>query len=184
MNALEAMNQCAKIPSWLEADERERLFELAQEVRPIGTIVEVGCLYGGSTALLGLGAPSAELTIFDDFSWSPLAEMRACRETLFDNLWKAGIYNDIDLTEGDSRQTTQGWNKPIDLLWIDGGHSFDFIFSDLSALGPHAKVIACHDYDNPSWQSVRQAVEKFIGLHPEWRVDNLTRTLVTLRRKA
>lgn len=178
-----AQEKSKHIPTWMELIEQEMLFKLAQEVPPGGTIVEVGCLYGGSTAMLGHGCPDATIHIFDEFSWSPDPNMKAGRETLMCNLEKAGVPSEIILTVGDSRQTGKFWSAPIDLLWVDGGHSLEFIESDLANFGPHAKVIACHDFDNPAWPTIRQAVKAYIAAHPEWHIDQVMGTLVVLRRK-
>jgi predicted O-methyltransferase YrrM len=182
MNAKDAIRLAEVIPAWLEQNEKEMLFSLAKEVPENGHVVEVGCLYGGSTALLGLGAATAKITVFDDFSWSPLPEMVSSRETLLANLAKIELHNQIDVREGDSRTLAKGWTAPIDLLWIDGGHSYEFIFSDLMHLGPSAQVIACHDFDNPVWPSIRKAVTDFIAQHPQWMIDTVAGTLVVLRR--
>jgi hypothetical protein len=183
MKYQEAIAQAESIPSWIEPNEKEALFELAKKVpKKNGQIVEVGSLYGGSTAFLGLGAPKAKITIFDDFSWQPLADVRNCQETLLDNLAKVELTNEIEIRAGDSRVTAKDWQGKIDLLWIDGGHSFEFVHSDLMNLGPSARVIACHDYDNPAWPTIRKAVEAFMGSHAEWHVDQVVGTLVTLRR--
>jgi hypothetical protein len=182
MRAETAMQKAKSIPSWIEPIEKEKLFELAQATPKGAHIVEVGCLYGGSTAMLGLGNPSAKLTIFDDFSWQPLPEMKNCRATFLENMEKVGLKNEIEIREGDSRTEARGWDRPIDLLWIDGGHSFDFIHTDLCNLGPYARVIACHDYDNPGWPTIRQAVEKFMEVHSGWKITSLTGMLVTLER--
>ncbi len=183
MKAEKAKQKAESIPSWIEPNEKEALFELATKVpKKNGQIVEVGSLYGGSTAFLGLGAPKAKITIFDDFSWNPLPEIKNSRETLLNNLEKVGLKNEIEIRAGDSRETAKDWQGRIDLLWIDGGHSFEFIHADLMNLGPHAKVIACHDYDNPAWPTIRKAVEAFIESYPEWHVDHVVGTLVVLRR--
>ncbi len=183
MKASDALKIAGQIPTWLEDAERLVLYELAQKVNS-GTIAEVGCLYGGSTALLGIGCPTAEIHIFDDFSWSPLETMRAGPETLRANLKAAGIKNTIHLHQGDSRETAKGWDQPISLLWVDGGHSYEYVYSDLEKLGKHAQVIACHDYNNPSWMSVNQAVDMFLREHREFYLDSVTRTLAVLRRVA
>lgn len=60
-----------RIPSWTSTIEREKLAELSAEVPPTGTIVEIGCLYGGSTAVLALSNPSALVRSIDNFSWTP-----------------------------------------------------------------------------------------------------------------
>jgi hypothetical protein len=184
MKAEEARQRAESIPSWVEPFEKDVIFMLASKVpKKNGQIVEVGSLYGGTTAILGLGAPKAKLTIFDDFSWQPLAEIKNCPETLLDNLAKVGLTNEIDIRKGDSREQSKGWQGKIDLLMIDGGHSFEFIYSDLTNLGPSAKVIACHDYNNPAWPTIRQAIEKFMEFHPGWKITSLIGMLVTLERE-
>jgi precorrin-6B methylase 2 len=184
MQAKKALQRAQSIPCYMSTDECVALFELAKETPKSGRIVEVGCLYGGATAMLCLGQPSAKVTIFDDFSWQPLTEMRNNAATLRANLEKVGVSNEIEIHEGDSRTQAREWEQPIDLLVIDGGHSLPYIQADLANLGPHANVIACHDYDNPVWPTIRQAVEAFIRQHTEWQVAELTGMLVTLRKVA
>jgi MMP 1-O-methyltransferase len=172
-----------KIPTWLSPEEKLKLAELAIEFDKTGSkIVEVGSLYGGSTALLALGAPHAIVVTHDDFSWSPEGYGQASASKVKENLRWLGITN-VVIVEGDSRITASGWKDPIDLLWIDGGHSVEFVLSDLNNLGPHAKVIALHDYGNPSWTTISDAVEIFLRTHPEFTNNEVTGWIAVLRRK-
>lgn len=169
------------IPSWMTDDEKLELFQLGQAVPAGGRIIEIGALYGGSTAILGLASRGeADLFVVDNFSWSPLADTPASQDQLRANLKTVGLTK-ITVAEMDSRTCIYNSDAPkIDLLWIDGGHSFEFIYHDLSTFGPYAQVIACHDYDNPAWPTIRQAVEQFISEHPEWRVDHVVGQVVVL----
>lgn len=182
VNAQEIVTKMSVIRTWLYDEEKMRLATLAQEVPAGGTIVEVGALYGGSTALLALGQPEATVHSHDNFSWSP--EVPASAAFMLENLKELGIEN-VVIHEGDSRVTAKEWDRPIDLLWIDGGHSFEFVWNDLSTFGPHAKVIALHDYKNPSWPDIEQAVVRFLAEHENYFIDPLVvGQVVTLRRKA
>lgn len=173
------------IPSITSPLERACLAELAQQVSATGgLIVEVGSLYGGTTAILALGAPGAEVFTIDDFAWYPQDWNYGptSPELLFANMEKLGISN-VSAWKGDSRDIGSTWDRPISLLWIDGGHSFEFVRSDLEKFGPHADVIALHDWDNPLWPTIRQAVEDFIRVHPEWMIERNVEMVVVLKRK-
>lgn len=171
------------VPSWTSEAERIELMQLASEVPDGGSIVEIGGLYGGMSAVLGLSQPKAKVTVIDNFSWSPLADRKASKGELLKNTSACGALN-VDVIAGDSRVIGQKWKGgAIDLLWIDGGHSYEFVYADLENFGPHAKVIALHDWDNEFWPSIREAVEAFLKAQPEWHVHHAVEMVVVLRRK-
>jgi len=182
MNADEIMKKASPIPTWLSDEEKLRLATMAMEVPPGGTIVEVGALYGGSTALLALGQPEAAVYTYDDFSWSPIGDRPpASAGQLNRSLQDLGIRN-VRIVEGDSRETGKLWQGPIDLLWLDGGHSYEYIHADLANFGPWAKRIACHDWQNPAWEPVTKAITDFLREHAEWRIGAVVDMLVELWR--
>ena len=167
-------------PSWTSAAERSEMCKLASEVQKDGLIVEIGGLYGGMTAVLGLSNPQAHITVIDEFSWDPYKK-GASAETLLENVKRVGVAN-VEVITGDSRIIGRNWTKAIDLLWIDGGHSYEFVKSDLDRFGPHAKRIALHDWDNPFWKSIRQAVEDFLKVQPGWKFDHSVEMVAVLER--
>jgi hypothetical protein len=182
-DAIKILSTTQVIPAWTSMLERAELLDLASQVREGGLIVEIGGLYGAMTAVLGLANPSAQIIVVDNFSWSPIAERPASQEELLKNTRSCGVHS-VTVLEGDSRVIGKTWKQPIDLLWIDGGHSYEFVRADLENFGPHAQVIALHDWDNPAWATVRQAVEDFIYHHAEWKVDHSVDMVVVLARKA
>lgn len=178
----EIIQKAEIIPSFiLTKEEKILLCRLAAAVPARGRIVEVGSCYGGSTALLSLSNPEARITAIDNFSWSPIPGQPASRERLEENLSSLEIHN-VKIIEEDSLKAGPAWNKPIDLLWIDGGHSYEFFSSDLLHFGAWATVIAAHDYGNPTWPSIRQAVEDFKFVNQFWRIDAVVDSIVVLRR--
>jgi len=48
--------------------------------------------------------------------------------------------------------------KSIDLLFVDGDHSFESCYSDLITYGPISKTIFVHDTEAPNFPGVREAV--------------------------
>jgi Precorrin-6B methylase 2 len=167
-------------PSWTSSAERGELCKLASEVQEGGLIVEIGGLYGGMTAVLGLSNPLARIVVIDEFSWDPYHK-GASAETLLKNVERVGVTN-VEVITGDSRMIGKTWERPIDLLWIDGGHSYEFVRSDLDKFGPHAKRIALHDWDNPFWKTIHQAVEDFLKVQPGWKFDHSVEMVAVLER--
>ena len=163
--------------------ERTCLAELAQEIPDQGIIVEIGCLYGGVTAVLALAQPNAAVIAIDDFSWHPDGMPVNSAAMVMENMEKVGADN-VKVLIGDSREIYKVWTvDKIDLLWIDAGHSFEFVWSDISNFGPWSNVIALHDYQNPAeWMGITKAVTLFLEKHPDWRMDKVVDMVCVLRR--
>jgi precorrin-6B methylase 2 len=178
---IEAVEKARVVRPLTEINERECVARLASEVFPDGIIIEIGCLYGGMTAVMGLANPQAKIICIDDFSWHPADDVPTSRDLLMKNMDSVGVQN-VNCFEGDSREIGKEWKAPTDLLWIDGGHSFDYVYADICNFGPHAQVIAVHDFDNPHWPDIRQAVEKFMTKYPVWVLDEVVGTVAVLRR--
>jgi len=171
------------IPSWTTEAERECLAALAKEVKAGGLIVEIGALYGAITSLLAMNAPDAQVTTIDCFRWSPLSDYALGSAALSARLEGLGIHN-VGIMQADSREIGKTWSAPIDLLVVDGDHHYAGVKADLENFGPHAQVIAAHDYGNDGWPGVKQAVDEFLSGHPGWRQERVANMLAVLRRGA
>jgi precorrin-6B methylase 2 len=180
---VKAVDKAQVVRPLTEINERECVARLAAEVKADGLIVEIGALYGGMTAVMALANKKAHVITIDNFSWHPADDVPTSKELVLSNMAKVGVKN-VEVLEGDSRVIGVTWTEPIDLIFIDGGHSFDWVYPDLCNFAPHAQVVALHDYDNPFWKTIRQAVEKFLSEHPEWEVSEVVGTVAVLRRKS
>lgn len=169
------------IPSWTSEEERVCLHQLASEVPDNGRIVEIGCLYGGTTYELATGNPKANVITIDDFSWTPDGYPKATAELADKNLKDHGVGN-VFILVGKSSEIVRNWKGNIDLCFIDGGHSFQYCYADLVAFSKFSRVVAMHDYGNEFWPDIKQAVDKFLALNPLWHLDNVVGMVVTLRR--
>lgn len=182
-NADTIITTANKIPSLTEINERQLLSTLANEVNRDGAvIVEIGALYGGVTAILALSAPDAQITTIDNFSWHPDGFPATSKALLELNMRDLGV-NNVHVWEGDSRQLGKRFPYKIDFLWIDGGHSFEYVYSDLTNLGKDASIIALHDYDNPAWPTIRKAVETFLNKNKDYYIDTVVGMVVVLRKR-
>src|SRR5689334_23592635 len=119
---VKAVDKAQVVRPLTEINERECVARLAAEVPADGLIVEIGTLYGGMTAVMGLANKKAWITTIDDFSWHPGDDVPTSKELVMENMAKVGVKR-VEVLEGDSRVIGKTWNEPIDLVFIDGGHS-------------------------------------------------------------
>lgn len=113
------------IPGWLTRDQAAELFRLAAEVPAGGTIVEVGTHLGRSAVVLALAArPGVEVVAIDPF----LPDWRYGRDDtetqLRANLATAGVTDRVDVQAVTSEAARATWSRPVDLVYVDGGHSY------------------------------------------------------------
>jgi precorrin-6B methylase 2 len=179
---VKAVDKAQVVRPLTEINERECVARLAADVPAGGLMVEIGALYGGMTAVMGLANKKARIITIDDFSWHPADDVPTSKELVLENMKKVGVKN-VEVLEGDSRVIGKTWKDPIDLIFIDGGHSFDWVYPDLCNFAPHAQVVALHDYDNPFWTTIRKAVDTFLVDRPEWEVGEVVGTVAVLRRR-
>jgi hypothetical protein len=82
--------------------------------------------------------------------------------------------------QGDSKLISQGWNIPIDVLFIDGDHSYLGCKIDIESWFPHVKeggVMLFHDCDESSpgvVQAVAEFVNNFKGRLNSWQLFKRT----------
>lgn len=179
---VQAVIDAAVVRPLSEINERECLARLAAEVPAGGSIVEIGCLYGGTTGVLALANRGAKVTAIDDFSWHPEDDIPTSAKLLIENMQLIGATN-VNVLEGDSLKIGEAWTYPIDLLFVDGGHTFEIASADLENFGRHAQVIAVHDYENTYWSGVKQAVTHFLEVHQEFELTEVVHWVAVLRRK-
>lgn len=148
----EAKRRKAHIWTLMTEDEQRLLFNVAQKCKG-GLIVEIGAFYGGSTSILCLACPAADVISFDNFTHHD--NPSAVR--LKDNLAKAGITNH-SLHEGSSLDVK--WDRPIDLLFIDGDHGYEAVIHDLKTFAPHTDYLLMHDVHIPG---VARAIKEYLS---------------------
>lgn len=123
---------------WLKDEERELLFELASQVKPDGTILNVGIEFGASLACLCAGSRGAKVLGIDP----------DCSKV------ENGGYCAV-LNQADSHDIVKTWDKPLDLIFVDGDHGktgvlLDAKFADFLPVGGHILFQDCWDWDNPA----------------------------------
>lgn len=170
MNQAQLFSTIRHLPSKSAVNKVEgiELFELARRVPKGGVIVEIGSCTGISTCYLAAGSPMSS-SIFCIDLWT-LGEgitalaSPAIEATFHANIKAMGYEGRVTAIKQFSDKAANDWgNIPIDLLFIDGDHSYEGVKSDWNHwsrfLKPGGTVIF-HDADRKDtvWKLIKEEV--------------------------
>jgi len=148
------------------------------------TVVEIGTYLGWSAVLLAKASPDSSHIWTIDAGLGPqiihwlgekLDDVEAAYKSTTDYTFKlGGVRDKVTFLYGSSHPSTElhlaEWPKrPIDLLFVDGDHSYDGAMADMLAWAPMVRqggYMLCHDHN---YKEVAEAVRDFIKARPKWR---------------
>lgn len=191
MNALS--DEVYSIEGFLSADEAECLYRLATDVPAKGRIVEIGSYRGKSTVCLGLGARWAGAQVWaidphNDYQADEAAHYgMENHAALLANLIQFEVANVVRVVAMASTEIAAVFplDEPLSLLWIDGGHDYHDVRSDLTAwehyLSPIGRI-ALHDTSGHH-PGVTQALAEFLtDNEADWRIVETVDSITVLER--
>ena len=175
------------IDGWLTVDEAIALFELAKGLtEPEPRAVEIGSWQGKSTVCIAKGLrkkPGAQLTCIDPFDASGDNESKGeyddrashltgpLRRVFDQNLAAANLTHLVDVQPGLSHELVARMPEPIDLLFLDGDHSYEAVrrdFEDWAAKIRPGGFLAMHDVVHPIHRGPGQVVDELVADNPQW----------------
>lgn len=149
------------IKGWMFKKELEWLYDRAKEM---GTILEVGSWKGRSVHALLLGCQGPVFAI-DHFKGNPSelkgkhqeATYNDISQTFFENV---GHFSNLAMLKMNSQQAVQLFaDKSIDMIFIDGEHTYEAVKQDLALWIPKCKKLLCgHDFN---MVGVKQALSDY-----------------------
>lgn len=192
-----------RVDGWLHCNEAAKLFDLARGVTDDSpVVVEIGSFLGKSTIVLGkglMGKNSPKLYCIDPFdfrmeeSWMPNYSRMGGKSTtdpseiFLHNLEINGVRGLVDFKQAFSHDVAKGFEQAIDLLFIDGDHSYDAVKRDIEDWAPMLKpdgFIAFHDVDRSAFPGTRRAIDEFLTGNPNWVPCGKYRSLLVVRKSA
>ena len=179
------------IPGWLTDEEEKQLIRYALEVPPEGVIVEIGSEYGRSAGAFLLSCdPTVKVASVDLFP-TDHPVVGDLRVTFESNLVEAG-YQDANRVafRASSEVVAARWKGPIDLLFIDGDHTYEGASRDIKVWSGYVRpkgLMLIHDVANgpkshPLHFEVLRAVNELVS-EDEWTLEHKIDSLRVYRRR-
>jgi predicted O-methyltransferase YrrM len=164
---------------YLHVPELNLLVATAQSLPENPTVVNIGA--GSGTSGLAFAESRDDITLITvdkTYESSPLgciiAEINALKSIgLHDKMVSAGRYFTI---HGNSPDVGRYWEQraetmglkdtKLDMVFIDGDHSYEGCKADIEFWLPHVKqngIVAIHDYDTLKWKTVVDATDEMMA---------------------
>jgi predicted O-methyltransferase YrrM len=176
MDKEEIIKKAENIYGAMSKKELETLYDFANILPPNSVVVEIGCYAGKSTAVLGCVAKYKDLhfVCVDNFSTpgDGIRKGNDMRDLFLRNMESVGAR--FQLEYDFSHMVAKRFDKPIDLLFIDGDHTEVMLTVDCDYWLPKVRqdgIVIFHDY-NSSWQGVKKVVDS-LGLITVGQSDSM-----------
>jgi predicted O-methyltransferase YrrM len=161
------------VPGWFHEGSAVVMYVLMR-AHPPRTVVEIGSYLGRSTVFFALAMrevnPSGRVVAIDPHTGDrqqlqALSTDRLATFELFRQHCRAAAVEDlVEAHVASSLEVAAGWREPVDLLYVDGWHSYDAVVADGEAWLPHLSrggVVVFDDY--VAYDEVRKAIHDLAG---------------------
>jgi len=158
------------VEGWLSEQEGEFLYKLAKNCAGKGVIVEIGSWKGKSTIWLATGSKAGKaikVYAIDPHTGS------LKHKAMYGKVWtfpefkkniKIAKVNDIVVPiVKTSEEAAKNFNKPVEFIFIDGAHEYEFVKKDAELWIPKVVergFVAFHDVTD--WPGLRKVFQKFV----------------------
>ncbi|MEM4318734.1 MAG: class I SAM-dependent methyltransferase [Candidatus Pacearchaeota archaeon] len=159
-----------KVEGWLSDNEGELLYNLAKNCKGKGVIVEIGSWKGKSTIWLAKGSqagPKVPVYAIDPHTGSSEHKKAFRKVWTFEefkrNIRRVKVDDIVVPIVKTSKEAAKDFDKPIELIFIDGAHEYEFVKKDFELWFPKVVdggVMAFHD--TIAWPGPRAVVDKFV----------------------
>lgn len=144
--------------------ERLLLYQLCSKLPSNNIAVEIGSYLGASTCFIAAGCKNKSGCVYAIDTWENQAMSEGLRDTYKEFLQNTSAYKDvITPIRSFSVNAAQDFSKAIDLLFIDGDHTYEGVIEDLKSWIPKLKPNAWLILHDTGWaDGVNQAIKEVV----------------------
>jgi predicted O-methyltransferase YrrM len=161
-----------QVKGFLARDEAQALYDAALQLSPRAPVLEIGSYCGKSTLYLGSACKKAGGVLYaldhhrgseehqlgeeyhDPDLYDASAELMDTFREFRKNMRAAKLEDTVIPIVAASRLAARGWNTPLSMVFIDGGHSLQAAMTDYQSWASHiipGGILAIHDlFPNPA----------------------------------
>jgi Predicted O-methyltransferase len=153
------------------------LYGLTRSLKP-KVCVEIGSARGKSTCSIGLALRRngfGKLFAIDPHestTWNDVDSVDSL-QFLSQHLRKAGIEDHVKILRMTSAEAARDWNEKIDLIFIDGDHSYEGVKADWELFFPHMNEFATVVFHDTLWNLIPESEFKRTDMGVPRFVDDL-----------
>ena len=135
------------VGGWLTRDQARRLHDEVLALPAGATVVEIGSHQGRSTLALALARQDVQVVAIDPFEAGGMFGGPATRKLFEANLRRHGASARVEHLDELSERLRPTWNRPVDLVFVDGKHDYWSTRDDLcwAAYLPDGGRLLVHD---------------------------------------
>jgi len=164
---------------FLYAGEIVLFKKLAASLPPKATFVNIGAGAGTSSLSMVEARPDLRAFTVDISEGGPFGGLENERNAFANT----GLPLPVQML-GDSKQVGRDWaGGLIDMIFIDGDHSYEGCSGDIEAWHNHVKpggIIAIHDYEKDVWPAVKKATDEAAQAYG-WQLIEKADTLIAFK---
>jgi predicted O-methyltransferase YrrM len=154
----------SQIPTHMTMEEREFLYKSARDLASGSVIAEIGSYLGASACFLASGGWGRVSRVYCIDTWENDAMSEGPRKTFDDFLENISMFKNVMVPlKGKSIEVVKLLGGPVDLLFLDGDHSYEAVVTDLKTYLPKVKaggLLILHDW---GWaEGVQRAVRQTV----------------------
>lgn len=173
--------------SWTTANELDAIAGLLTLVGPKARMLEIGSACGVTAAVLADRCDPQRIVCLDTFTKAERAEDIAIMADSEPNrleYWRANARPCMRLWIGDLWSLIEHASPAsFDVAFVDANHNHPFVLSDLMlaarVLTPSGWLLA-HDYRDPNWPDVTEAVDHFCE-SSRWTIVDIVGSIAFMR---
>ena len=161
--------------AFLTPYEKQTLYRLARSLPARAQLVEIGSYLGGSSCCLAAGiiGKGSLLHCIDTFMSDHITGEER-RDTYPQFAENTAPYKEvIQVHRGLSSAVAHEFTEPLDLLFVDGDHSWEGVTTDLNLYLPLLKDHAIVVMHNSAHPPVKRAIEQYILPRESQRLEHL-----------